>query len=546
MRLRTFLVRRAIHTVITLLVVLVLLFVIFRLMPGDPTRLFIRPGQTEADRQDLLVELGFSHREPAPGHGYRGAFETPYEGTYEVSLTVNDTLGRSQAFYVPYPKVVPPIGNETFVGVGASAADGGPIPEIHPNDAVLIFGRLFHGPADTYTAAVNVTRAGQVEYANVTTSFGLPPQVVWNWTPTQVGSYSVSVTFRGAVSGPFVGYGGVPVNAASPSPIHLVSSEWQLRTFATSERFDHAWVVVNATSEGAAIASVSAVVRPPRGGAQPSLPLFHPLVTVPNNILEEFWTYMGQMLQGNFGKSLYTRQDVWYEISTRAGPTLLLFGSAVVISYILGILVGAVLAWRRGSKTELSAIIVSLFFYSMPIFWFGLILLWAFAFTIKVGNPPSGLFPLGGFADKTAADAGGLAYVGNVLWHMALPLLNLVILGLAGHVLLMRNSMLEVMGEDYITTAKAKGLSDRRIMYRHAARNALLPVVTAFALSISGVISGGVLTETIFSWPGMGAFLVTSTLNQDFPSVQGAFFLLAILTIVANLVADLLYPRVRL
>ena len=127
---------------------------------------------------------------------------------------------------------------------------------------------------------------------------------------------------------------------------------------------------------------------------------------------------------------------------------------------------------------------------------------------------------------------------------------DLVILGLAGHVLLMRNSMLEVMGEDYITTAKAKGISETRVMYRHAARNALLPVVTAFALSISGTISGGVLTETIFSWPGMGKFLVESTIAQDFPSVQGAFFLLALLTIIANLVADVLYayldPRVRL
>ena len=269
----------------------------------------------------------------------------------------------------------------------------------------------------------------------------------------------------------------------------------------------------------------------------------HPLVVVENNILEEFWVYMISMLQGDFGKSLYTRQPVWNEISQRVGPSLLLFGSATIIAYLLGIIMGAVLAWRRGSKMELSAIVVSLFFYSMPVFWFGLILLWAFAFQWKV-------FPLAGFADIEAYNAGGITYIGNVLWHMALPLLNLVILSLAGTILLMRNSMLEVMGEDYITTAKAKGISERRVMYRHAARNAMLPVVTAFALSISGVISGGVLTETIFSWPGMGAFLVTATIAQDFPSVQGAFYLLALLTILANLVADVLYafldPRVRL
>lgn len=110
--------------------------------------------------------------------------------------------------------------------------------------------------------------------------------------------------------------------------------------------------------------------------------------------------------------------------------------------------------------------------------------------------------------------------------------------------------MLEVLGEDYITTAKAKGLKERTVMYKHAARNALLPVVTALAISIGGVISGGVLTETIFTWPGMGYYLVTATLQQDYPAVQGAFYLLAIMTILANMVADMLYayldPRVRL
>jgi peptide/nickel transport system permease protein len=218
----------------------------------------------------------------------------------------------------------------------------------------------------------------------------------------------------------------------------------------------------------------------------------------------------------------------------------------VIISYILGIFLGAILAWRRGTKMELSAIVVSLFFYSMPVFWFGLVLLWFFAFTLKV-LPLQGI---GGFDPTSGTAYAGFALVQDILWHMTLPLANLVILGLAGHVLLMRNSMLEVMGEDYILTAKAKGLSERKVMYRHAARNALLPVVTALAISIGGVISGGVLTETIFSWPGMGYFLVTSTLQQDYPSVQAAFFILAVLTILANTVADVLYawldPRVRL
>jgi peptide/nickel transport system permease protein len=264
------------------------------------------------------------------------------------------------------------------------------------------------------------------------------------------------------------------------------------------------------------------------------------------SLAEQFVIYFLDMLSGKFGTSFYTRRPVIDEISVRIGPTLLLFGSAVIISYLLGIFLGAILAWRRGTKMELSAIVVSLFFYSMPVFWFGLVLLWFFAFERR-------WFPLGGiggFDPNTGAALTGISLVGDILWHMALPLGNLVILGLAGHVLLMRNSMLEVMGEDYILTAKAKGLSERRVMYRHAARNALLPVVTALAISIGGVISGGVLTETIFSWPGMGFFLVSATLQQDYPSVQAAFFILAVLTILANTVADVLYafldPRVRL
>ncbi|HKZ90023.1 MAG TPA: ABC transporter permease, partial [Thermoplasmata archaeon] len=339
-------------------------------------------------------------------------------------------------------------------------------------------------------------------------------------------------------------YGGFAVNALDSAPFRLAEGEWKLRAEPTSPRLDRGRVTINVTSDGASVAQVTAVVRSPNG-ASDLITLIHPQVAVPNNVLEEFWTYLTNMLVGNFGVSLFSKQPVWNEIAVRVGPSMLLFGSAVIISYALGILIGAVLAWRRGSKMELGSIVVSLFFYSMPVFWFGLILLWGFAYILH-------WFPLGGFGgvDLQGNRLTGLAYAGDVLHHMALPLVNLVILSLAGHVLLMRNSMLEVLGEDYITTARAKGLRERRIMYRHAARNALLPVVTAFALAISGVISGGVLTETIFSWPGMGAFLISATLAQDFPSVQGAFYLLALLTIFANLVADILYayldPRVRL
>jgi peptide/nickel transport system permease protein len=535
MRLRTFLVKRGIHTAITLIIVLVLLFVIFRLMPGDPTRFFIRPGQTKADTDRLLVDFGFAKEVPAPGNGYEAPFETSLDGAYEITITTNDSAGRSGRFYVSHARALVPIRNESAVFVTASSTTGEVPWEIGPGDEVDLSLR-FENPraGEDYYANATVSRDG-----NPITTIRMGTGTSTSWTPTEVGAYTVRVDVRGTLTTELVGYAGVGVNVHDPSPFQLVD-EWKLTTFALLPNLGV--VVVNVTSEGAGITRVSAEVREPDGSVEGKI-MFHPMIVVENSIVEEFWVYFSSMLQGDFGDSLYSRRPVWDEIGQRVGPSLLLFGSAVIISYALGILIGAVLAWRRGSKMELGSIVVSLFFYSMPVFWFGLILLWAFAFTFR-------LFPLRGFADLDAVHAGGLTYVGNVLWHMSLPLLNLVILSLAGHVLLMRNSMLEVMGEDYITTAKAKGISERRVMYRHAARNAMLPVVTAFALSISGVISGGVLTETIFSWPGMGAFLIQSTLNQDFPSVQGAFFLLALLTIMANLVADLLYayldPRVRL
>ncbi len=547
MRLRTFLLKRSIHTAITLVIVLVLLFVIFRLMPGDPTRFFIRPGQTIADRNALLVDFGFAKEVPAPGHGYKTFFQAPVEGTYEIAIQVNDSRGRSQGFWFYHVKQLSRL---TFtpgpvVNVTASAANGDDPWAINPGEAVVVHAALVRPPTgEAFNSSLSISKGG-IFVASVPLTDEAPDGTTANttWAPPDLGPYSMVVTFTSETTADtYVGYAAVAANAPDPTPFALFDSEWHLSTAWESDRFDSASVTINVTSAGATIRGLSATIRSPAGDVDDRI-MIHPTVVVENNILEEFWSYMTSMLQGDFGKSLYTRQPVWDEISRRVGPSLLLFGSAVIISYLLGILIGAVLAWRRGSKMELSSIVISLFFYSMPVFWFGLILLWAFAFTLK-------LFPLGGYADLEAVQAGGITYVLNVMKHMALPLLNLVILGLAGHVLLMRNSMLEVMGEDYITTAKAKGLSERRIMYRHAARNAMLPVVTAFALSISGTISGGVLTETIFSWPGMGAFLVSSTIQQDFPSVQGAFFLLAVLTIMANLIADVLYayldPRVRL
>lgn len=261
---------------------------------------------------------------------------------------------------------------------------------------------------------------------------------------------------------------------------------------------------------------------------------------------EQFVLYMRNMLTGDLGISFQYRRPVIDIISEKIGPTLLLFGSALVVAYILGILLGAIMAWRRGSKGEVTGIVVSLFFYSMPLFWFGQIMLWLFAFQIKI-------FPLGGiggYDPNTGEPYHGFEAILDIAYHMALPLLTLTIASLAGNILLMRNSMLDTLAEDYITTARAKGIPERRIMYRHAARNAMLPVLTSFAMGLGFVVSGGVLTETIFSWPGMGSALVAATFQHDYPLIQGVFYIIAILVLIFNAVADVLYayldPRVRL
>jgi len=236
-------------------------------------------------------------------------------------------------------------------------------------------------------------------------------------------------------------------------------------------------------------------------------------------------------------------------IEQRAPRTLALFGSAAILSYILGIAIGSYIAWRRGGIAEGSIISSSLFFYNMPSFWIGLIMIWLFSYYWKI-------FPLGGFTgvDETIAFfgfSGTEPYVGafDFLWHMALPLFVEVLIGVAGVILLMRTSLLEVMREDYILTAKAKGLKERQVRIRHANRNAYLPIVTSLTLTMASVLGGAVIFEQVFSYPGMGLLYLDALYNQDHFLSGAILFILSLLVIIANIIADLLYgwldPRVR-
>ncbi len=565
MRIWRYLARRAIQTVITLIVVVILLFVIFRLMPGDPTRFFIQPGQTQENIDRLCIQFGLCKAVPAQGTDYESAFNTNDLGAYEIVITVRDRRDNVGTFYAAHTREpgFPP-GALGIVNISAS-----PYHIVNVTDAVVLNAepRVPGGGPFNLWAVIEYPDSSM---DNVTLA---PTGSVYyqaTFTPDQAGVYRITLGIQAAGSierAPFtVAANDLP---ADLDPFLLQDDHVYIERVLTGTQVvdpfrNRVHVSVVSTAAGGGLGSIQNVTATITShtwdtqgdGGQgaygafsvvvENLPLIHVDEVVRTTAWEQFVPYLQSMLTFDFGNSFFSRQPVIDEISQRIPPTLLLFGSALILSTFIGVALGVLLAWYRGTKFEMSAIVVSLFFYSMPLFWFGLILLWAFGFRL-------GWFPLGGMITPGLWE-GGPPDIGTQILdigrHLVLPLATLMILGLAGTILLMRNSMLEVLGEDYITTAKAKGLSERQVMYRHAARNALLPVTTAVAIAAGGVISGGVLTETIFSWPGMGFYLVNRTLRQDYPAIQATFYILAILTIIANWVADMLYavldPRVRL
>ncbi len=548
MGLRNYLVKRALQTVVTLIVVLVLMFVLFRLMPGDPTIFFIQPGSTPEQRDTLRVAYGFAEWQPAPGVFQRGSYATLISGLYAITLNIQDSAGTNRTVYAAYvvPRVAPP-GSPVIIRDVAVA----PSRHVLAGTTVTLSAQVVTGSSATLStlqAWATVTAPGGAA-TNVSLAFG---QDVFQGTyaASSPGTYEAVVeVFDPATSNHAEYRTGFAANvaAADLAPIMYVEDEdarGAVFTAPSPSSATNAQVYVIVTSQAGSIQRITGSVVQPDGGTQ-SVTLTHPLIAVALPEWEQLGYYLTGMLTGNFGNSFTTGRPVWTEISERVAPTLLLFGSATILSVVLGILGGVLLGWFRGSKGEIAAIVGSLFFYSMPIFWFGIILLYLFALTWQ-------FFPKGGYGCVTSTGVlmTGVDCTVDILWHMVLPLFTLVIVNFAGYILLMRNSLLEVLGEDFITVAKAKGLKDRTVMYKHAARNAMLPVTTVVAIAMATVISGGVLTETVFSWPGMGYYFIARTLSQDYPAVQAAFFILALLTILGNVVADVAYayldPRVRL
>lgn len=260
---------------------------------------------------------------------------------------------------------------------------------------------------------------------------------------------------------------------------------------------------------------------------------------------KQYLLYMYNVIQLDFGQSYYYGRPVTDIIGDRLVNTLSLMLTAYVISYAVGTYLGAHMGWLRGSTVERIEMVIVLFFRSMPVFWVGMVALYIFSFHLN-------LFPLGGMRGVDAAYASQAQKFLSLdfLYHLVLPVFSLSLFYTGLPLLLMRNNVLEVLTEDYIDTAEAKGLAERRIMIRHAARNAILPVVTAFAIAIGFAIGGQVLIETVFSWPGLGREMVQASLRSDYPLAQATFFVLSVIVITMNFLADLAYtyldPRVRL
>jgi peptide/nickel transport system permease protein len=255
----------------------------------------------------------------------------------------------------------------------------------------------------------------------------------------------------------------------------------------------------------------------------------------------QFVFYMRETFQLNLGISYQSRQPVWNEIRSRIPATLALVGSSAVFSALIGTIGGVIAAWRRNTWKDHSITSGTMLFYSMPDFWLGMILLVAFAVVL-------GWFPVGGIVDL-GSTAGGLELLLDQLHHMFLPALTLTLAYLGEYTLVTRSSLLDVMGEDYLTVARAKGLRDVMVRNRHAVPNALLPVVTLLAINFGFILSGAIAVEAVFSWPGLGKATADAIRGPDLPMLQGLFLLFSSAVIFFNLIADLAYswldPRVE-
>ncbi len=278
--------------------------------------------------------------------------------------------------------------------------------------------------------------------------------------------------------------------------------------------------------------------------------------------------YVTNMLTFNFGHSISTGKPVAELISVALPNTIMLMGVSTVVSIIIGVLTGAVAAYKRGGKLDTTLVLASLTTYALPTFWMGMLALIIFGRNLG----PLGFFPVGGtlsnfpnglpppLLQTSAIQVGNLFTIPGIsipslveiydrAWHLFLPAAVLTVFQYGGYLLLTRATMVESLSEDYIVTARAKGVKERTVILRHALKNASLPIITSVALAFGFMLSGAIITETVFSWPGLGRLTIVAINNVDYPILHVLFYVIALCVILANFVADLLYgvvdPRIK-
>ncbi|CAB4330815.1 unannotated protein [freshwater metagenome] len=254
------------------------------------------------------------------------------------------------------------------------------------------------------------------------------------------------------------------------------------------------------------------------------------------SLFSQYLTYIGNLLHGDLGYSFALHEQVSTALMRALGHTALLLATSTVIVVLFGIFLGVFAGSRQGSKADSRTIIGALVFWSMPTFWVGMLLVFTFGVWW-------GVLPISGITTPNAVYETYFSYLMDIARHLVLPTLTLALVDIAFFVLITRTSLVEVMSEDFMLTARGKGLPRRTLVWRHGVRNALLPVMTASALYISGLVGGAIQVEVVYSWPGMGLLMYNSVLARDYAVLEAAFLVSSVVVILANFATDVLYRR---
>ncbi len=258
-------------------------------------------------------------------------------------------------------------------------------------------------------------------------------------------------------------------------------------------------------------------------------------------LYEQFILFIVNVFRGNWGLSFYYRAPVTQVLFPALLNSIILILPSTILAILIGVGLGVISGWKRNTLTDMAVLSSSLVLYAIPTFWLGILLI---MLAVRIGGiPVSGMLSIGvSFTSPTQ-------YLGNLLRHLLLPMITLTLVTLGQFSIIMRTSVINELTEDYVVAAYAKGMSESRLIRKHVVPNALLPTVSIIAISIGTVVAGAVLTETVFSWPGVGTLIYDSIARRDYPVLQGAFLIVALSVIISNFIADLVYayldPRVK-